>query len=80
MLIMPCCAAQGSLVAGHYKVVNTGSELLDQLANTTARYIGVGSSLSLPANLGMRRVTVSRYVRRLRAQDIALPVRMLLAK
>jgi hypothetical protein len=51
---------QGSLVAGQYKIVNSGSELLDQLANATARYIGVGNSLSLPPNLGIKRITVSR--------------------
>lgn len=55
-----CCAVQGSLVAGQYKIVNSGSELLDQLANATARYIGVGNSLSLPPNLGIKRITVSR--------------------
>jgi hypothetical protein len=58
-----CRAVQGSLVRGRYAVVSSGQELLDQLANATARYIGVDSNLSIPPNLGMRRVTVSRCVR-----------------
>ena len=58
---VPCCAVlQGSTVKGRYVTVSSGSELLDQLANSSARYIGVASDLSLPANLGMRRVVVSR--------------------
>lgn len=47
---------------GRYVTVSSGTELLDQLANSSARYIGVASDLSLPANLGMRRVVVSRCV------------------
>lgn len=59
---VPCCAVQGSLVPGQYIVANNGQELLDQLANASARYIGVGNSLTLPPNLGTRRITVSRCV------------------
>ena len=47
-------------MAGHYVTVHSGQQLLDQLANATARYIGVSSDLTVPPNLGMRRVVVSR--------------------
>lgn len=53
---------QGSIMKGAYAVVSSGQELLDQLANATARYIGVDSDLSIPPNLGMRRITVGRCV------------------
>jgi hypothetical protein len=56
-----CGVLQGSVLPGHYKTVMSGSELLEQLANSSARYIRVGSDITLPSNLGMRHTTVSRW-------------------
>jgi len=55
-------ALQGSILPGRYSKVSTGQELLDQLGNSSARYIRVMSDITLPPDLGMRRITVSRLV------------------
>ena len=48
---------------GSYSTVSSGTELLEQLANTSARYIRVMGDLRVPANLGYARVMVNRCVR-----------------
>eukprot|EP00878_Enallax_costatus_P007009 GHUV01007345.1.p1 GENE.GHUV01007345.1~~GHUV01007345.1.p1 ORF type:complete len:1094 (+),score=299.39 GHUV01007345.1:294-3575(+) len=53
---------QGTIgLPGSYSVVTTGQQLIDQLANTTARHIRVDSDLTVPALAGGQ-VAVNRIV------------------
>jgi hypothetical protein len=54
---------QGSLLPGRYGQVSTGQELLDQLANGTARFIRVTGNVKVPAGLPAGRVAVNRCAR-----------------
>jgi uncharacterized membrane protein YgcG len=54
---------QGSVgVPESYSIVSTGQQLIEQLANNSARYIKVVSDITLPSSLAQGAVSVERIV------------------
>lgn len=58
-LLLALCP-QGAVQSGSYSLVSTGQELVDQLSNSSARYIKVVNDITLPGDLPSGAVTVNR--------------------